>query len=451
MNTLKYVQEKSDKKINYIKSHIYKNYIKTVIESNNNDQTRIMFIANRFKSDFNNPMTKECNGLIFEYDNTLNTYNFLVIPTELFNSQPLNKSEIGYFYNQNIYNIYPVYDGTIINLYYYNNEWKISTNKAYDANKLIFTNNKTYKDVLDEILTAYPNFSYDLLEKNKCYTLCMKYIQYHPFIENLHCNNNKVVLLQSVDLYEFNKNNKLVINENENIELPNCYKVEKGTFKNINNIYNILNNEISRYKNEKNLSKYSPIFGFILRSTNFNNTKNYSNILLESNLMVKIRNLIYNHSFIKNLNFYNVLEKTNNILINKNYYNILNLITLKVFLTKKDLNLFILLFPESKLIMKNYTYIFKYMAKYLIKNYTIFMAQLQNIDKILKNSLVIETTELESVVHINHLKLNKLLLIILLDLNNKKINLNVHENYDILYDCLTNMVYIDYFYSYFYN
>lgn len=451
MNTYKYIQEKCDKGFNYIKSHIYKNYIKTVVESTNNDKKRVMFIANRFKSNFHNPMTQECNGLIFEYDNILNTYNFLVIPTELFNSQRLNKSEISNLYNQDLFNIYPVYDGTIINLYYYNGEWKISTNKAYDANNLIFTNNKTFKNILDEILNSYPNFSYDNLNKNKCYTLCMKYTGFHPFIENLHYNNNKLIIIQSVDMYEFNHNNKLIINENERIGLTECSKYNMKSFQNLDNIYNILNSEITRYKNEKHLEKYIPVFGFILRSKNFSKTKNYSNILLESNLMVKIRNLIYNHSFIKKLNFYNVLDKTNNIMIDKNYYNILDLISLKVFLTKKDLNLFILLFPESKLIMKKYTYVFKYMTKYLIKNYNIFMSNLSNIDKLLKNEVVLDTLELESEVHINYSNLNKLLSIILLDLNNKKINLNVHENYDILYDYLTNMIYIDYYYSYFYN
>jgi hypothetical protein len=42
-------------------------------------------------------------------------------------------------------------------------------------------------------------------------------------------------------------------------------------------------------------------------------------------------------------------------------------------------------------------------------------------------------------------------MVILSDLKDKKINLNVIENYDILYDYLNNLVYLDYYYSYFYN
>lgn len=451
MNTYKYLQEKSDKSLNYIRSYVYKNYIKTVVENTTYNKQRVMFIANRFKSDFTNPLSFECNGLIAEYDKENNNYKLLVIPLELFNSQKLIKTEIENYYNEGQYKLYKVYDGTIINLYYYNGEWKISTNKAYDANNLLFVNNKTYKFVLDEILTYYPDFSYENLDINKCYTLCFKYTQYHPFIENVHYNNNKIILLQSIDMNEFNNNKKLIINENDNIGLPISMQYDINNFKDINMIYLQLLNEIGRYKKEKHLVSYEPIFGIILRSRNFSNTKDYSNILLESNLMSKIRNLVYNHTFTKKLNFYNVLDKTNNMIIDKNYYNMLNLISLKVYLTKKDLNLFILLFPDFKPIMKMYDNMLKYMTKYLIKNYNIFSTNLNNIDKILKNSINLDTIELPNEIPINFNKLNKLMSIIYIDLKNKKLNLNVHENYDILYDYLNNLIYLDYYYSFFYD
>ena len=451
MNTYKYLNEKSEKSLNYIRSYVYKNYIKTVVENTSYEKQRIMFIANRFKSDFTNPISFECNGLIAEYDKEQNNYKLLVIPVQLFNSQKLIKSEIENFYNQEVYKLYKVYDGTIINLYYYNNEWRISTSKAYDANNLIFVNNKTYKNVLDEILTQYPNFSFDYLNKDKCYTFCIKYIQYHPFIENLHYNNNKIIFLQSVDMKLFNETSKLIINEEEDLGIPISLLYNCEIFKDINIIYSYLLNEIGRYKKEKHLASYEPLFGIILRSTNFNKTKNYSNILLESNLMSKIRNLIYNHTFTKKLNFYNVLDKSNNMIIDKNYYNMLNLISLKVFLTKKDLNLFMLLFPDYKPIIKLYDNTLKYMTKYFIKNYNVFSLNLNNIDKILKNTLNLETNELPNDFPINFTKLNKLMMIIFVDLKNKKLNLNVNENYDILYDYLNNLIYLDYFYSYFYD
>ncbi len=451
MNTYKYIQEKSEKPLNYIRSYVYKNYIKTVIEESNSNEMRVMFIANRFKSNFENPMSFECNGLILQYNKDTNKYKFLVVPIQLFNSQKLIKTEIEKHFNMNEFNLYKVYDGTLINLYYYNSEWKISTNKAYDANNLLFINNKTYKDVLSEVLKFYPDFSFDRLDTNKCYTLCMKYNEFHPFIENLHYNNNKLIFLQSVNMYEFNNNQKLIVNENEIIGIPITQKYDMNNFQHLNQIYNSLNNEITRYKKEKHLANYEPIFGIILRSKNFNKTKEYSNILLESNLMAKIRNLIYNHTFTKKLNFYDMLDKFNNMMIDKNYYNMLQLISLKIFLTKKDLNLFITLFPDYRQNMKLYDYHFKFMTKYFIKNLSIFENNINNADKILKNVIKLDTQQIPSEYTINYDKLNKLLIVISIDIKNKKLNINVAEQYDIVYDYLNNIQYLDYYYSYFHN
>lgn len=453
MNTYKYLLEKSNQDINYIRSYVYKNYIKTVVEntSNNDNESRVMFIANRFKSDFNNPMSFECNGLITEFDKLNNQWKVLVIPTELFNSQKLIKSEIINLYNQKNYNLYKVHDGTIINLYYYKDSWRISTNKAYDANNLEFINNKTYLDVFNELLNIYPNFNISKLDVNKCYTLCMKYSPYHPFIENHYENPNKVIFIQSVDMYEFNTNKKLKINENEDLGFPVTEKYNINDYSNLQNVYLILNNEINRFKKENKNENYKPIFGFILRSSDFNRTKNYSNILLESNLLSKIRNLLYNHNFTKKLHFYNILENQNNVVINKNYYNMQSLICLRIFLLKKDLNLFVNLFPQSKLVIKSYDLFLKYLTKYIIKNFNVLSKSMINIDKLFKNEIVLDTYQLPCEMNINYNKLNKLVMIILSDLKDKKINLNVIENYDILYDYLNNLVYLDYYYSYFYN
>ena len=63
--------------------------VRQAIENSNDELNRVMFIANRFKSDFNNPMSFECNGLIAEYNKKSNNWKMLVVPTELFNSQKL--------------------------------------------------------------------------------------------------------------------------------------------------------------------------------------------------------------------------------------------------------------------------------------------------------------------------------------------------------------------------
>jgi len=454
MNINNYLLNKNESDMEQIRSYLYKNYIKTVIEKVETDVTddfRMIFIGNRFKSDFNNPITFECNGAVVKYNAINKKWTTLVVPLELFNSQKLLKSEMNKFIMSDSYKLYKVYDGTIVNLYYYGDSWRISTNKAYDASNLTFIDNKTYNDVLQELFLLYPDFNMDNLDVNKCYTICFKYDKYHTFIENNFVNQNKLILMQSVDMKLFNEENKLVINEDEDIGIPLLEKYNISDYQNINNLSQLLNNEITRYKRDHNSDHYFPIFGYILRSNNYNKTKNYSNILLESNLMSKIRNLIYNHSFAKKLHFYNILDNNDEVVIDKNYYNMSNLVSLKMFLVKKDLNLFLSLFPQYKTNMESYNAFLKVLTKYIIKNYNLLIKNQFNINKIIKNEIKIDLLPIQTDMNINYDKMNKLAILIFIDLKNKKINLNVNENYDILYDYLNNLVYLDYYYSYLNN
>ena len=66
---------------------------------------------------------------------------------------------------------------------------------------------------------------------------------------------------------------------------------------------------------------------------------------------------------------------------------------------------------------------------------------------VIKNINIIEVSPNYSDININPNKLNRLALYICLDLKNKKIDINVNDNYDILYDFLNNVMYIDYYYS----
>jgi hypothetical protein len=98
MNISNFLINKSENDIDNIRKFLYKNYIKTVIEKPEleapDTEYRIMMIGNRFKSDFKNPISFECNGAIVSYNRKDNKFKTLVVPTELFNSQTLCKEEI---------------------------------------------------------------------------------------------------------------------------------------------------------------------------------------------------------------------------------------------------------------------------------------------------------------------------------------------------------------------
>lgn len=417
MNVSKFLKNKTEDNIGSIRSVLYKNFIKTVIEDHSevDNNFRIIFIGHRFKSDFNNPISFECNGLIIDYDRITKLFNLLVIPCELFNSQRLAKTEINRFYKENNYTLHKVYDGTIINLYFYKDQWRISTNKAYDATNLIFTDNKTYGDIFDELTQYYKEFSYDNLVQTKCYTICFKYSNYHLFIENKSSINNKLILIQSIDMYVYNKEGILNIKYNDNIGLPisGLINTEKDS---INDIISDLNTEITRFKQQGHNENYVPNYGIILRSNNFSKTKNYSNIFIESNLMAKIRNFIYNHNFIKKLDFYDKLN-TNSV-VNKNYYNIINIINLKTFLKGSEINLYIALFPQYKELLNMYNEVLKLLTKHIIKHYNSLNKHIISISDIIKNNIKLDL-ELNTQLNINIDKFNKFSLIIVSELEKK--------------------------------
>ena len=112
-------------------------------------------------------------------------------------------------------------DGTTINLYY-NRKWIISSKHGYAINNYICAGNKTYQDILTEVLSLYPEFSLMTLNKNKCYTIGFRHSDFHPFTEGLECENygSRAWFIQSIDMKLFSENNMSCISYEENIGLP---------------------------------------------------------------------------------------------------------------------------------------------------------------------------------------------------------------------------------------
>jgi hypothetical protein len=66
-------------------------------------------------------------------------------------------------------------DGTMINLFYYDNKWNLSTRSGIGGyNK--WNNKKSFKTMFDECVKDI-SFNYDILEKNCSYTFIMKHIE----------------------------------------------------------------------------------------------------------------------------------------------------------------------------------------------------------------------------------------------------------------------------------
>lgn len=455
MNTLIFLNKNNTKDLNNIRSLVYKNHIKTFItdeinKSNNYDSIhRIIFTSNRYKSNFTSQLSFECNGLITESckKNDLYSHKILYYPTQNFCMSRLKRSNIVENFNQNLYEIHKVYDGTNIGLYYYNDKWTISTVNGYDVNDLIFTNNKTYKEILDEILQDYPHFSYNNLDQNKCYSLIMKYNDFHPFQ-----NNNYVILLQSVDLIELNIENKLKISFNDDIGLP-CQSFEYKNLS-INELYKLNENSYKNYlKIGINNNSFNPHLGFILRSKNFNKTKEYSNIFSESVLMSYIRNMIYNK--VNKINV-NIIETrlTPSIKIN----NVINFNKLKMILNISNIARFKNLFPHfDNQITEINAFLYTYLTTYLSINKDIFLKNINYIHQILNNHVKLQTKNIELRININKKlyeqkdELNKLCIILISDINNTRESHNILSDKTLMNCYLRDEKFIYLFYNYIYN
>ena len=424
--------------LNNIRTNVYSNYIKTVIEDIDSNYKRVMFISNRYKSDFTNPISAETNGIITEYDTLNNKFTILMVPIFNFNSNKIKMINIENFYNQQLYNVHKVYDGTIINLYYYNNKWRISTNKGYDLTDLLITYKNTYYQIFLEISKQYINFNIDLLEKHKSYTFVMKYSDKHLFSE-INSVNNYLIFMRSIDITELNNNNKLIINENEQLGLPIQEKYE-------NISYNILhynnkqsnNNYLYYLKNKEKNYNYKPNFGYILTSKNINITQQYSNIFLESLLLKNIRKLIYDYNYLPD----------SIKLHNTNSFDMITLNILKCVLCS-HYNNYKLYFPKYgykyDLIKK---FIYNDLPSHIMENYNTLNNNLNNITSIVNDDMIISDINNFYISQYNINKVNKASIILYSNIkNNYNIDIFVNDGKSILIDLIIRLEYIHIYYN----
>ena len=156
--------------------------IKTITDKNQSNLYLLKY--DKVKSDFNNESVLESRGIILEKDtNKVICYGLNKMNTD-FNEKNVKWENC---------KIYEVIDGTQIRLYYYNNEWNVTTARCIDAKKSSWNYIKNfyelYKDV--EIDTSKLNTDYT-------YTFILRHIE-NRIVSNItknelihiHTRNNK--------------------------------------------------------------------------------------------------------------------------------------------------------------------------------------------------------------------------------------------------------------------
>ena len=316
----------------YIKTSLYKNY---GIKSHSMQGRHILYI-DRFTNTVRNPFVLSCNGIIYN-----DKWEAICVPPYSFNTSS-KLIDVQKYMEKNLYYIYAANDGTTVNLYYYdenkvskenkvsdeNNSdvipgrWVISTTKGIEMDDVSFNNTSYIKMINDcydyvikkqfdtfdeneiemdeeefekyqkEKLNKKPDF-WSNLNKNYCYTIGFRHPDQHMFT-CAGLNEYDIWFVQSVNLNIYRSENAKSCNFGiSEIDLHLNLRQQKDLsdkFTRLSDIINVAKNSYNNYLTEMR----APNFGFILRSQDHNMTGCDSCIFIESTLMSKLRNIIYN-------------------------------------------------------------------------------------------------------------------------------------------------------------
>jgi len=283
-----------------------------------NDENVLIFTSGKKNS---NCYTRECNGLVLEK----NTYRILAVPPRNL-VKIINFDSVNRLLYQGLYKIYRINEGTIINFYYYNDEWVLSTTNGCNVANTKWEE-KTYKEMIMECLEKYGiewNEFLENLNKKSCYSFGFKHPDIHKFKEE---SQYKIWFVHSINLDESDNNYLWAINTSPIPKIPSQEEIENVG--DVRELFKIANDALENYINDKKIT-----YGFIMRSVNVDIAGNYSDILIESSLLKTIRFIWYD-KHINRLCFDEKLEKE-------------TIIPLFAYLDQRKYENFNLLFPEYK-------------------------------------------------------------------------------------------------------
>lgn len=285
------------------------------------DEARGLVIFNvpHNKQAMNNKYVTECNGLIASTTDW--TPVVIPVPNMQYN---INTQAVNAFMSQNLYNIYLANDGTIVNFYYHNNQWCISTTNGIHMNNTMF-HGISYQAAFTESLAhvsqqvANATVAYEAfvaqLDTSASYTFGFKHPLFHPFREHRNSMYN-VWFVQAI-----RRDGTAVAAAN----IPTVAAQTQITRSRMNQLYNEAGAAYSNYasyvaqqlrqsssasetssaaasnaasSSQKPADARPPpiVYGFILRTKDASVTKEHSHLFVESSLMRKIRRYCYDQS-----------------------------------------------------------------------------------------------------------------------------------------------------------
>jgi hypothetical protein len=253
--------------------------------------TYVSLTTDRNGANFNVPLVRQSNGLIWHIDGD-GLAQLVVVPSPEFNNS-YSAIDIEQHLKDDLYNITLLEDGTTFNLYWFNG-WHYATKNSRDCAGMEWRGS-VYGELIRECFGAV-ELNVDTLDKNYVYTFGFNHPAHHPFIDKNSdiLPNPKLWLIRAYDRVNLQT-------VEVDIGVPRQALVDLNKYKSpdsksiCSDLTTVCNDALTLY-----LEGHSTLLGFILRSKNPDRTGAVSDIMIESSLFQSIKRCIYDLPYIKN-------------------------------------------------------------------------------------------------------------------------------------------------------
>ncbi len=260
---------------------------------------RVVLYTKQGRADFKNPLVKECNGLVFEYNDG---WTLLAMPQSAFCTNKISMRRLNDMFCAGCYDVFEVLDATILTLYFYNGAWRVSSTKGYDIGDIEMVKGMTFMEAIKDLMrTKYQAFSLDSLHTSRSYTIALRHSQYHIFDETkYHEGKSKFPTKKNVDMNSYimvmaiADLTSCTFNTQRVVGLPMQNPLNLRDAK-VPLIVDYARRAYDKYELafKRQEFKYKPLYGYILRSRSRSVPDEYSTVFIESELFKVVKSGLY--------------------------------------------------------------------------------------------------------------------------------------------------------------
>jgi hypothetical protein len=273
--------------IEKLKDDFYKAHIIVSYDAAITDGKRRVIFTKGMRSQQFDKITYECNGLVLEAP----TWNPLTVPCPMPKSS-VNNELFNKILNRHEYKVYKITDGTIIYLYYWADQWRMSTARGLDMAN-VELNGLTYQKLFTDVLVRY-NSDWQAftshLDQHSAYSFVFTHSEIHPF---MGAENERITFVHKT----YVDNGKIVFDRiNHGLPFDICVQDELVEVPKLRQIYSNLSTSLHNWLT----TNKDPLFGYLFVSTApFRTAGDHSCVLLESSLMRQIRQSVYDRRYME--------------------------------------------------------------------------------------------------------------------------------------------------------